>query len=95
MEISPGLLQLIGIVFGFVFPFWPSLLLEAFFLGGQRVIKPMLATWLFFLASWLIIRVVPEPRIVRIIPEPWNTNLFFLTGLILVILLVFRRGEED
>jgi hypothetical protein len=96
MAINPTVLEIAGYVSGLLFPFWPALLLEALAGGGRDVLKPMMITWAAFLVTWFFATIAPSPRMIRIIPPPYNTDLFFITGAILALIYLIRawRGES-
>jgi hypothetical protein len=78
-----SILQLLFTMFGFLFVFWPILFLAP--LQNQRSgIRNMVYVW----GLWAVIRILlffdPAPMKSFFIPEPLNTILFFVTGLILV-----------
>ena len=80
-----SLLQILLNVFDIVFDFWPLLLLGAPLRSRKgNPVRIMFALWAF----WAFVRVMlmfnPEsitPSL--LIPEPWNTLLFFATGAVL------------
>ncbi len=96
MAVNSTVLQIAGYVAGLLFPFWPALLLEALAGGGRDVLKPMIFTWVAFLVAWVLATIAPSPRVIRIIPPPYNTYLFFITGAVLVVIYLIRvwRGES-
>jgi hypothetical protein len=83
-----SLFHLLFIIFAFIFTFWPVLILAP--LQNRRSgIRNMVYIWGF----WAIIRIIlffnPEPISKSLlIPEPLNTILFFVTGLILIIIWI-------
>ncbi|MGC1377126.1 MAG: hypothetical protein WA821_12920 [Anaerolineales bacterium] len=82
----PSLLQILFLVFDFVFDFWPVLLLAPL-QNRKNGIRSMVYAWVF----WAIIRIVlffnPEPiKASMLIPEPLSTTLFFVTGFVLIII---------
>ena len=94
METIKGTFSIVGYVFGFIFPIWPLILLEA--LGSRRrmVFRAMLATWVFFFIGWLFARAVSPKPLFSLIPEPLNIFLFFLTGAGLIGWLILRERKE-
>ena len=79
-----SLFSLFFYVFDLLFDFWPLLLLNS--INRQNTaLRNMLWSW----SGWAIIRILlffspdPLPPLLALIPEPWNTVLFFLTGAIL------------
>lgn len=87
LKIRPMQPQFFFTIFDIVFDFWPALILAPlqYRKGGfQNVVN----AWGF----WAIIRVVlsfsQEPLPSLLIPEPLSTQLFFLTGFILIALWI-------
>jgi hypothetical protein len=80
--------QMLFTIFGFVFAFWPVLILAP--LQNRRSgIRNMVYVWGF----WAVIRIIlffnPEPISKSLlIPEPLNTILFFAAGFILIFIWV-------
>jgi hypothetical protein len=83
----------------FVFMLWFLLILSA--LAARRhSLANALTAWIVVFAIWIFISVYPysEPgmsKALRIIPEPWNTYLFFATGLLLFVLYFIRRQRRS
>ncbi len=90
----PELITLLAYVFGFVFSFWPILLLAPL---GQRVrnlLNAILVIWIFlFVGRMLAFLVEPLPSLLGI-PEPWNTLGFFAAGLFLFGLSYLLKRRE-
>ena len=74
-------------VFDMLFDFWPFILLTPL-----RYRKSGIRNMVYFWGCWAIIRIIlffnPDPLKSILIPEPLSTTLFFLTGLILIIIWV-------
>lgn len=91
----PDLITLLAYVFGFVFSFWPILLLAP--LGWRRsrnLMYAILAMWVFlFIGRLLAFLVEPFPSLLGI-PEPWNTIGFFVTGAVLFVVAYFLKKHE-
>lgn len=77
------IIQFYGMVFGFLFTFWPAIILAP--LGWRRgsVLRGMNTNWALVFIGWILARFVP-PMPSIFIPEPLNTYLFFLAGLVLL-----------
>ncbi len=84
-------LEFLFVTFDFLFPFWPFLVLNAI-KGKRHILRDMLITWGF----WAVVRVVlffnPNPLSSSLfIPEPLNTVLFFVSGVVLAGLYFGKR----
>jgi hypothetical protein len=66
-----------------VYPLWPLLVLASVKLRG-RAYNDMLAAWCVAGASGVASLFSPISFPLRLIPEPWNTGLFFATGALLL-----------
>lgn len=85
-------LWVVGYAAELLFSFWPVLLLALMWRG--RGLEAMLSAWFLFLLSWILrLLWVPGP-LLRLLPEPLNTSLFFLTGILLVAAAVWRIVRE-
>ena len=77
-------------VFDLVFDFWPFMIVNAI-RGRKNLLRDMLWSWSF----WAVVRVVlffsPEPLQSLIIPDPLNTILFFIMGIVLFALYFFLK----
>jgi restriction system protein len=83
-------------VFGYAvvqsFTFWPLSLIALMWRG--RGIEAMLSFWFLFLMSWVVRRLwVPGP-LLHLIPEPLNTYMFFVTGVVLIAAAAFRIARD-
>lgn len=81
--------EVIGYVFGFLWPFWPLIFLRAVAdVLGRKSRRPASLDLLYiwgFLAFCRILAALFLPSISSfLIPEPLNTTLFFVTGFVLV-----------
>jgi len=89
-----SVLQILYKVFGFVFDFWPVLLLAPL-QNRRHWIRSTVSVWGF----WAVIRIIlffnPAPISKSLlIPEPLSTILFFVTGLILITIwigVIYRK----
>jgi len=89
---DPVLKVMLSIAYGLAaaFPFWPIGLLAA--LPTRPILRYMTMVWGLFLVCWLLARGGYAPPLFTIIPEPYSTYLFFLAGIMLIMLLVMRWG---
>jgi len=89
--------KVIALVLGFIFAAWPLIVVAP--LGWRRgdVLRSMTVAWATMFLSWLIVRATSSKPASFLIPEPFNTYAFFLTGVVLIGLFVvrgvFRRGS--
>ena len=77
------------------FTFWPLSLLALMWRG--RGIQAMLSFWFLFLMSWVVRHLWspgPLAHMVYLIPEPLNTYIFFVTGVVLVAAAAFRIARD-
>jgi len=83
MTNSLGLLGLMAEVVGGFFTFWPVVVLTP--LGWRRghVYGGIVVMWVVMLFGWIAARSAAIKPMVLLIPEPLNTVLFFLTGVVL------------
>ena len=89
-------LTLVGSALGLIFSFWPFCVFAPL-LGWRRGRnRGMIVLWLSFCLSWLMTRLFSSPQLVRLIPEPLNTLLFFATGVALLAwaLVAGMRGSH-
>jgi len=88
----PNLIELIAMVFGFMFGFWPFLLLAPLrWRRARSLMYSILATWvLLFIGRMLAFRVEPIKSLLGI-PEPWNTGGFFVSGIVLFASAYFLK----
>jgi hypothetical protein len=77
------MLDVLGMIGGMIFPLWPAIVVRA--LGQRRnVFGNMAAAWIMLLLLWFVSLFSIERIPSFLIPEPWNTILFFLFGLVLI-----------
>jgi hypothetical protein len=91
MSANPNLFVLIAGVLAVVLPFWPLVVLAGFLARPQRPLWPMVVAWSVMLLCWIAERFVRMPSLLRIIPEPLNTALFFAAGLLIAALFLARK----
>ncbi len=85
---AASVFQILFLVFGFVFNFWPFLILAPL-QNLKSGIRNMVYVW----GLWAVIRIIlffnPEPISKSLlIPEPLSTILFFVTGFILIVIWI-------
>ena len=91
-------LTIAGSALGLIFSFWPFCLVFALLASPRGRIRGVLILWFAFGLSWLMTRLLSPAQLMRFIPEPLNTTLFFVTGLGLLIWSLSagaRDGEAD
>lgn len=76
------LLGIAGYAFGFLFSFWPVVVLSGLSWRKGKFLRGMQINWFFMFVGWILARFV-EPLPSMMIPEPLNAYLFFLVGLVL------------
>ena len=91
MSANPDLLNMIATVFGMVYPFWPVVLVGVLISQFRRPLRPLLIIWVVMLICWAAARLVSAPPLMKLIPEPLSTVLFFAAGVIIVGLFIFRK----
>jgi restriction system protein len=78
-------------VLGFAFNLWPLLPLTALLSRGH-VTRTFVFTWLTFAVIRALIALAPRsPSPALLIPEPLNTNLFVVTGAVLIVVYIAVR----
>lgn len=83
------LIKLMGSVFGIVFVLWPLAVGGSLIKGSMREAR---WAWVVIFVGWLFTKTV-KPLPSFLIPEPLNTYLFFVMGLILFTLKFFAREK--
>jgi Mn2+/Fe2+ NRAMP family transporter len=91
--------DILAVAGNFVFMVWFLLVLAAL-TGRRHRLANALAAWIVVLAVWIFISVYPysEPgmsKALRLIPEPLNTYLFFIAGLLLFLAYFIRRQRRN
>ena len=85
--------QLVGLIFGFIFPAWPILLfLPLIWRRRGGALVQMFSIWMILLIIWFFARNIPA-RPSYLIAEPASTYLFFLTGALVFILFRLRENR--
>jgi len=86
-------IQFLGLVFGFMFSFWFVIVLAPLGWRRGKVFRGIQVNWVIMFVGWILARFVkPMPSI--FIPEPLNTILFFLSGLVLFGWAFLRKSQE-
>lgn len=95
-----SLVEVLGYVFGFLWPFWPLMFLRAaadmlFSRRSRRrsAAADLLVIWGFIAICWVAAAVFLPSIRSFLIPEPLNSVLFFATGAVLIGLNVKRWWE--
>jgi hypothetical protein len=97
----PGFIEVLAIGFSFIFPCWPFLLLTPLGIRRRRHIpRNMLFGWGFLAAIRVFLIVFPPPQMpFIIIPEPLSTELFLITGAVLMAIIciqsVWKRAKHN
>ena len=98
---DPSALEFIGNILSFVFPFWPFILIINGLRGrGKPKLENIIHNTLLFWVLLLIIRGVIFVSgvelfsVINLIPEPLSTILFFITGIILVIIQSVLKNKS-
>jgi HJR/Mrr/RecB family endonuclease len=92
-SVCMAVMELLGMVFGIVFPFWPVVVLAPLGWRRGKVFRAMQASWLMMFVGWILIHLV-EPVPSLLIPEPWNTILFFTAGLLIFGWAFLKKYRE-
>ena len=75
----------VATIVGFIFPLWP-LAVIAPMQRRRNILVNMIVIWFFMAAIWLV-SMLSRFRVTSwLIPEPFNTILFLVTGVVLVAL---------
>jgi len=93
-----SLVEILGLAFGFIWPLWPLVFLRALAnVAGRRsrrgrsASRDMLVIW-GFLAICRVAAAIFLPSVSSfLIPEPWNTVLFFAAGAVLMGINVWGK----
>lgn len=76
--------EILFLTFDLLFDFWPLIFLRALE-GRGKVLPKLLVVWGFFVVGRVLLIFSPEPITASfLIPEPLNTTLFFVTGIVLL-----------
>ena len=94
MESFQGVFLIIGYGFGIIYSFWPLLILAPIGWRGGNILRAMTGMWVLLFFGWLMARRLSLKPLIPIIPEPTNTYVFFLAGLILIAWPIFRKVRE-
>jgi hypothetical protein len=86
-------IHVIGYVFGLIFSGWPLIVIAPLGWRRGKVFRNMQSNWLILFVGWVFARFV-EPLPSLLIPEPLNTYLFFLAGLVLFGWAFFGKLKE-
>jgi len=83
------ILSNMGNMLSFFFPLWPVVLLMG--LGWRRrMLLGLVFGWVLMLGLWVITLFGSVRLTSFLLPEPWNTILFFATGAVLFAFLIVR-----
>ncbi len=85
------LINIIGSVFGIVFIVWPLAVGGAFSKGGIRSAR---WAWGVIFIGWLFAKLL-DPLPSFLIPEPYNTYVFFGVGLIFLVSSFFKVSRNN
>lgn len=94
MDLGIEFLSVLGWVLATLFAFWPLLLLGVILKTSGNLSK-VLVIWLaIFLVRIFMIFLPPEG--LHIIPEPFSTSLFLLSGAVILVIVILqrRRGKS-
>ncbi len=91
MPANTNLLVLLASILAVIYPFWPLILLSALASRLRHPLQPMLVAWAVMLVCWICAHLVAMPGLLRFIPEPVNTALFFAAGTLIVGLFLLRK----
>lgn len=88
------ILEVIGNILGLVFLGWPLVLLAPLQWSRRKnLLSSMLAMWVLMLVGWVFANLMgPLPSL--LIPEPYNTYLFFSAGFILLLFSIAKRAAQ-
>ena len=70
-----------------LFPFWPIVFIVPM-RGRRKIYGSMAAVWLLMFVLWILTLISPYETVSFLIPEPWNTILFVLSGFVLIAVKV-------
>lgn len=79
------------LVLGFFYPLWPVIMLTPLRVARRNQLPFLLIAWGFALVTWFGYLSAPSPHKFTLIPEPFNTILFFLAGAALLLFIVVRH----
>lgn len=95
MDMTTTTLGAVGYSFGYVFSLWPLIVLSPIRWKRENVLAGMIIVWTLMLFGWLLASTVSPRPLVELIPEPFNTHLFFLTGLALLVWSLLREVRRQ
>ena len=84
----------LGTLLTYFFPFW-AVVVAAGLTWRKRALNGMIFFWLLMAGIWALtlFRTTTLPSF--LLPEPWNTLLFFVSGVVLFLLLVSRTARHQ
>ena len=77
-------------VLDLTFDLWPLMIVSAI-RGRGNLVRNMLVAWCFWAVARIFLFFNPEPMVSFLIPEPFSTILFFVTGAVLAGLQYGRK----
>jgi hypothetical protein len=83
-------LNYLGTFLSFIFPFWP-LVVAAQFQWRRHILANMCIAWAGMALVWILTLFGSTRLPSFLIHEPWNTGLFFATGIVLLTLQITRK----
>ncbi len=96
---QPDIGEILYAAANFVYMVWLPLVVMAL-VARRHGLANAMAVWTFELLALIFITAYATSntglnKALRIIPEPWNTYLFLMTGLLLLIALFIRRSRRS
>ena len=80
----------IAMFMGFLFPFWP-LVVIAPIQRRRYILYYMTAAWGMMALVWVVSRFAPYRITFHLIPEPFDSILFFVAGAVLIAVQIGKR----
>jgi HJR/Mrr/RecB family endonuclease len=84
---------MVAMFVGFLFPFWP-LVVMAPIQRRRYILYNMTVAWGMMALFWIASRFAPYPITFHLIPEPFNSILFFVAGAALITAQIWRRYRQ-
>ena len=94
MQLDYGVIvQTVAFFLAYLFPLWPLMVLAPL-QRRRHVLFNMTMAWFVMGIWWLITLLAPTQPRSFLIPEPWNTVAFFITGVVLIGFQLWQKLRQ-
>src|SRR5436190_634259 len=84
-----------GTILSYFFPLWPVIIVLTGIGWRRQFLTGMIMVWVLLLGIWLWTQFGTTKLPSILLAEPWNTILFFVTGVFLFLLLIMRQVRRQ